>query len=529
MASFELDDQLTIVNRSTEHRISKKLIRKVPYFEKLLNHECLESKENAVVLDFDEQAFKLFLNWIEFDHVLIEMKNVINLCTIIDYFGMDTKLINDCATYFSDNFSIKHLPVVIPQVTYTSYCINSGALNAFICRHFLKIANTTVWLKYPIEIIECICHKDLMIHSEVQVCNAIMKWIHFKRNSRKGYLERLLKLVRWCHLDDKDSVEIKGNDFIRFSFLKDVFSPLDQRDGVCINRTSQYYFVLVETLDGTDLQIKVFDRNFLPFIKRVIKLDESLPLHLFHNETVSDIAIDSARKMIRVDWDQNKYRWIDSKEFKSHCKIQEYMLEKSEEKETSLATRSMCASKYTSGASLLEFNDKCVLLTEDIISCTPSPFLPGTRSPILSNWFEYKLNLRCWTAPTDGQIARFNSSERNVLTTILDNKIYIMTSSRALIQFNIDSQEMKTFERKGTSNLGDLILTSKPSHDDKVLLIDRSNNVVECFNVKDEEWTPFGLLANICTSTGDQRKSNMLLTFTSAFLPINIILSCTCD
>ncbi|XP_015794400.1 uncharacterized protein LOC107370963 isoform X2 [Tetranychus urticae] len=453
MNSLETDDQLTIVNRSTEHRVSKKLIRKVPYFEKLLSHECFESKENAVVLDFDEQAFKLFLKWVEFDQVVIEMMNLINLCTMIDYFGMDTKLIDDCATYFHDKFSIKHLPVVIPQVTPTSKLINSGALDAFICRYFLKIASTKVWLNYPIETIEYICALDLMVHSEMQVFNAIMKWIDFKRNSRKGYLERLLKLVRWCHLDDKDSVEIEGNDFIRFSFLKDVFSPLDQRNDV--NRTNQYYFVLVETLDGTDLQIKVFDRDFLPFIKRVIKLDESLPLHLLHNDHVSDIVIDSGRQMIRVDWNQNKYRFIGLNDYKSHhYKIQECILEKTEEKQYSLATYSIWAVQHTSGASLLEFNDKSVLLAEERISCAPSRLMSDPFDSYTNKYSDYELNMCCWTAPTDGQISRFfNSGERNYLTTILNNKIYIMKDRCELIQFNIESQEMKKFRRKDTKKL----------------------------------------------------------------------------
>lgn len=186
------------------------------------------------------------------------------------------------------------------------------------------------------------------------------------------------------------------------------------------------------------------------------------------------------------------------------------------------------AAKYTPEGSLLEFNEKFVLVGENLISCTPVNLATGVISK------NYSINLFCWTAPADSRIETFfRSSDMNYLTTILDNKIYIIKNDPVniyeFIQFNIDSQEVKRFANKIRSNLGDLILTSKPAHDDKVFLIDRSNNVVECFNVKDEEWTPFGLLANICTSTGDQRKSNMLLTFTSAFLPINIILSCTCD
>uniref|UniRef100_T1JYA8 BACK domain-containing protein n=1 Tax=Tetranychus urticae TaxID=32264 RepID=T1JYA8_TETUR len=495
MDSLEADDQLTVVNRSTEYRISKQLIRKIPYFEKMLNLDLMESKENKVELDFDEQALESILNWLEFDHFFIELKNVINLCTMTDYFGMGNNLINDCATYFHDKFSIKHLPVVIPQVTPTSRCINSGVLNAFICRHFLKLAGTKFWLNYPIETIEYICALDLMVHSEMQVFNAIMKWVNFKTNSRKDYFERLLKLVGWCHLDAKHLSEIKEN-----------FKPLHCTPAKCngdcpLYRINQHYFVLVETLTGTDLQIKVLDRNFMSFIKKVIKLDASMPLHLLHDEHVSDIVFDSGRQMIRVDWIHNKYRLLDLNGYKSHYyKIRECILEK---KDGVCNALGKTTDYYSSKGSLFDVNGKFVLTAG-------------------------KGNTLCyWLAPTDKNIEEsYCNSGCSYLATVLDNNIYTMKTNIELIQFNIDSQKTKKFTLKGRSNFGDLILTSKPAYDDKVFLIDKSKNFVDCFNVNDEEWSPVGLMANYCSSIGNQNKSNKLLAFTSAFLCKDIIRSC---
>ncbi|XP_015794258.1 uncharacterized protein LOC107370818 [Tetranychus urticae] len=501
MDSLETDDQFIIVNRSREHRISKKVIRKVPYFEKLLSHECLESKENKVELDFDEKALILFLKWVAFDYLLIEMKNVISLYNMIDYFGVDSNLIQDCATYFRDNFSISHLPVVISQVTPTSQCINSGALDAFICRHFLKIAKSKAWLNYPIETIEYICALDLVIHSEMQVFNAIMRWIDYEAESSKIHLERLLKLIRWCHLSRKDLSKIKENDCVKSSNFEPIFCTPVQCNGYCtLNRINQYYYVLIEELDGTDLQIKVLTKNFMPFIKRVIKLDESMPLNLLHNDHVCDIVFDSGRKMIRVDWNQNKYRLIGLEELKSHTfKIRKCIPEK---KYDELYDLHVNLSRYYPQGSLLDLNGEFLLIS--------------TNSE----------KMFCCLSPSDARIERFyHGSHCEYLATVLDNKIYIMTSSHELFEFNIDSGKTQKFTRKGEAEFRDLFLISKPEQD-KIMLIDKSKEIVDCFNVRTKEWSPFGIMVNNFTSTGNQRKLNKLLTFTSAFLPINTIRSC---
>ncbi|XP_015787230.1 uncharacterized protein LOC107364410 [Tetranychus urticae] len=504
-------DQLTIVNRSRTHHISKKLIiGKIPYFQTVLSNDSfMESKENMFKLDFDEQAFQSFLTWVESDHVLIEMKNLINLCTIMDYFGINNYWMDRLVTYFHDKFSISDLPVVIPQVTPISKCINAGTLDAFICRHFLKIASTTVWLNYPIKTIGYICKLDLMVHSEMQVFNAIMKWINFNIDARKDYLEKLLTLVRYCDLDSKDLLKIKENDFVKTFNFKPTFCSHSRCTGDCeFDRSNQYYSVLVEEMHGKDLRIKVLDRSFQLLIKQVFKLDESMPLRLFPNEYVSDIVFDSGSKMIRIDWNQKKYRLIGVNEYKYYYyEIVKCIFTKHEDKCYKIdETRELHS--YT-GSSLLEFNDQFILISQ--------------RTDWQKNNNTEKLI--CWTAPSDANIEMcLRDYKRNYQTTALDNDIYILNSNRELIQFNIESQRTRRFKRRGKSHLDDLILTSMPGQD-KVVLIDKLTRIVDGFNVKDEEWSTIGLLADEMNLTDDQRKSNKLLTLTSAFLRLDTVTS----
>ncbi|XP_015794256.1 uncharacterized protein LOC107370816 [Tetranychus urticae] len=504
MDSLETNDQLTIVNRSMEHRISKKLIRKVPYFEKMLSHECLESKENKVELDFEEKALKSFLDWIELGYIFIEMDYIIDLCTILDYFGTKNHLIQDCFSYFSEKFSSEYLPVVIPQVTSTSALINSDTLDTFICRYFSKIANTNVWLDYPIETIEYICALDLMIHSEYQVFHAIMKWIDFKADSRKRYFKGLLNLVRWCHLEDNDLSKIKENELYESSDLEPESGSHCKSSCNCgFKRTKQGCFFAIEELNNKLFRVKVLDGNFRPLFNEVIQLDESLPLNLLYGKYISDIPLDSGRQMIRIDWKQNKYRLLNFDSYKRHYveihrlifgsqnSVESYIEKK---KTDDLSTMSIYKTL------LLEAAEKYIFVCSDD--------------------YEFK----CWVNPsTHGIYFAFDFDGLTHLATVLDNNVYVLTSDLKFFQFNIDRNMFEKIELPSVENklkFDNLILTSKQAGDGGVILIDKSAKDVFCFNVSTRRWKSVGRIID-CKS-----EYNVLKTFTFGFVSTDSINLC---
>uniref|UniRef100_T1JY85 BACK domain-containing protein n=1 Tax=Tetranychus urticae TaxID=32264 RepID=T1JY85_TETUR len=524
MDSLKNDDKLTVLNRSSQYRISKKLIRKVPYFGKMLSHECLESKENKVELDFDEQALKLIFHWIEHGYIFIEMDCVINLCTIADYFGMDNHLKDQCSKHFHDNFSIEHLPVVIPQVTSTSKLIDSGKLDAFICRYFTKIVNTSVWLDYPIETIEYICALNLMIYSEVQVFDAIIRWVEFKKDPRKSYLKGLLNSIRWCHLEDKDLAQLKENKYVKSANFKPKLCSREASGCNCsIDRTKQNYFIAIEKLDDTDLQVKVLDKNFMLLVNQVIQSDKSLPLHPIHDEHISDIFFDSGRKMIRIDWKQKRYRMHTSfKNFKSYyLKMNKLIFDDQKSEEQYIVPTNWLKGNGNGNGngndlvipdhgyegSLLEANDKFILVRN------------------YANQFKY------WTTPTvENMESHLTLRTHTYVATILDNYIYMLTKEFEFIQFNIDRKwfDWKLFERIGLEKIKDklnfsslLLTSSKANEEDKVIIIDRYTKAFFCYHVKTKKWSSMG---SIVDSGSDGQKD--LITFTSTFLSIDAIKAC---
>ncbi|XP_015794354.1 uncharacterized protein LOC107370912 [Tetranychus urticae] len=505
---LETDDQLTIVNRSTEHRISKKLLHKIPYFGSMLSHDVLESKENRVELDFDEKTFKIILDWIELDFMYIDMDHVINLCTMADYFGMNDDLLKDCFNYFHKKFSFEFLPTIIPQVTSTSKLVNSSVLDAFICRHFLKIVQTTRWSLFPFETIDYICKLDLMIYSEYQVFDAIIKWVDYLADYRKSHLKALLNSVRWCLMKYQHLTKVKENELIKSEGFEPHFCYLDNAVCCCCYRTKQEYFIAIEELEGTELRIKVLDSNFLPLVNQVVQLDASMLMNVLHDEHISDIPFDSGRRLIRLDWKQNKYRLLDYKAYVSHhfevarCTRKIYV--KTEYQGTK-NYNSSCQRIY--GSSLLEANGKFILFR----------IVDGPVS--------------CWSDPKTEDInPKLFGYENNFISTILDKNIYIMTKNFDFMTFKMDQEgELKIIPLKKIAeqlSFDDLILTSSQVKNE-VFLVDKSTKNIFKFSHFHKVWVLMGLLVNYNSKkTVGQKAPSKFLTFTTAFLSIDAIRPC---
>ncbi|XP_015794418.2 uncharacterized protein LOC107370985 [Tetranychus urticae] len=506
MDSSETSDQLTIVNRSNEHKISERLIRIVPYFDRILK----ESKDKIIELDFDDKALKSFLNWLESNTVSIEMDYVMHLYSMMDCFEIKGYMMvhflsfrvkdlvqQDCINYFNDNFSLKYLPVIIPQATPVSKLITSSRLNAFICRYFLKIANTNVWLDYPVETIEYMCSLVLMIHSEYQVFDAIMKWIKAKADSRKGYIERLLKLVRWCHLEDKYLPKMK-EQVQSLNCQPSKLSSFRKRDcDLTCNRTKQEYFIQICNSCIQGLRIIIYDNNFYPLIEKVVNSNKSMTIDFLHVEHVSDIFFDSGEEGVRIDWKRNEYRWLDRSQYKTYfLDIHNYIQEKDFWKDNNPGPSCEYNFKF-SGVLLFEADEKYML--------------------ICNSWL-----LECWPANAELISKYFRTNGPNKLrATILDDNIYFLANSD-FIKLNINTNEETIIglERfKNRLHFDNLLITSRKANDDRVFLIDKFTKDVFCFNVNTHQWSSMGRIVNCKNkSVVEQKESNALsktFTFTS--------------
>ncbi|XP_025016355.1 uncharacterized protein LOC112538487 [Tetranychus urticae] len=505
-------DELIIVNRRCEYCVSKKFICSVvPYFRKLFSSDELESKENKVTLDFDEHAFDALLNWIHTELFIIQMDYVISFYEAADYLMISKLLFKPCFEYFHNNFTIKYLPVVLLQIKKSSKLITPGAVNSFICRHILKIAATDTFLEYPVETVEHIFKLDLMIYSEYQVFQSIMKWVNKNVDSRKEFLSSLLKFVRWSFMDPVGLSKVKKNELIKA--LRSFDSILSSKSDCGFNRTKQNFFVSIQELDDhSKLRINIFDKDLFSLPIGDFTEDRTMPTQFVHGESISDILFNTGRRCIRVDWVKKTFYRLDSEHYKPyypkiHKLIVNFQDDRSQYSCYLDAKATALGDEIPSNSYLLvEYNDGFVYIGETCRETQYFGIFPATDSR---------------------QFNKYNNNyDFEFQATILDKILYVFTSDRDFFQFNMETRsykKIKLFEDGEDLSAKHIILTSLYTEDDKIILIDNPGKFyVYC--IKQKKWFEKYEFFNVDPNSNDSYKGvDKLIAFTSTFLPMKNI------
>ncbi|XP_015783787.1 kelch-like protein 6 [Tetranychus urticae] len=504
------DNELIIVNRKCEYTVSKKLIcSSVPYFEKMFCCDLLESKENKVVLDFDEKVFDSILDWIHSGSFVIQMENVISFYDAADYLMINEPLFQPCLAFFHENFTIEHLPVVLPQVTKVSKLISSAAIDNIICRHFLMIANTNVFLDYSVETVETILKLDLMVHSEYQIFESIIKWVNKKVDSRKTFLHQLLSCVHWSFMDLDDLSKVKDNELIK---IMPNLDSITTSNGDCeFNRSAQSFFISIQEIDVNVLRIKMYDNEFFCLSIGDFTRDDTMPLEYFSGEHTSDILFDSGTKGIRIDWVKKTFRWLD---FKVSGKTYYSQINEMIYKFAWFTRKNSCYLEDIDSELPQSIPTEEILILESIGKFN---LIGKTRDD--KKWFGL------FTFTNEGVINRYSDRQHSFKATVLEPVVYILTKDREFIQFNYETKNFNKSEpfKDEKWDFNDLILTSHQSKDDKVILVNKSSGKVYVFNIKEQKWLQKYRIVNISSKSSNDMLFHKLITFTSAFLPMKVI------
>ncbi|XP_015783601.1 uncharacterized protein LOC107361310 [Tetranychus urticae] len=508
-------EKFKIVNRNLEYNVSKKLICSiVPYFKTMFQSDSLESKENKVELDFDERVFDSILGWVHSGLFIIQMDYVISFYDAVDYFMLNESLSKPCFDYFHENFTIEYLPVILPQVTKVSKLINSRSMENLICRHFLQIVNTDIFLDYPVEIVESILKLDLMVYSELQIFESIMKWANKDTESRNELIPQLLNHVRWPFMDKDDITKLQNDEYISSltNFVSIICANVKTEHR---NRSKQNGFVSMHRIDASNVRINVFDDEFRCLPLGDFTQDDSMSLEFVPEEQASDILFDSGIKGVRIDWVKKTFRWLD---FKVAGKTYYSRLGKFICKYSNKLSTSSCY-LHDKDAKLSELvrSDEFVFLEAN------GKFILVGRSKSERKWFGFFPVKN----PTWFNIFKEN---RNMTfhATVLDNTVYILTKELEFIRYNyVDKCGSKSEPFKDEKmDFNELGLTSHQTGDDKVFLVDKSSGKIYVFCTKQKKWLlnqKYQIMSVNVTSKDPRANVNKLIAFTSTFLPIQNI------
>ncbi|XP_015783639.1 uncharacterized protein LOC107361336 [Tetranychus urticae] len=507
----DCDVQLKIVVRKNEYYVSKKFIcSSVPYFEKMFCGDLLESTENKVELDFDEHVFDSILNWIHTGSFLVQMEDVIALYEAADYLMIDERLFEPCMDYFHNNFTIEHLPIVLSQVKKASKLINAEAIDYFICRHFLKIINTDVFLDYPVATIEHILKLDLMVYSEYQVFESIMKWVNKNADFRKGLLPQLLNCVRWFFMDPVELSKVKDNELIKT--LRDFNSIISSKGDCRSNRTKQTFRISIHRIDDLKLLINVYDDDFFCLPIGDFTQDDSMSLEFVHREHISDILFDTGRQGIRIDWIKKTFRWLD---FKVAGKTYYTQLSKTIVQFLKPSSSLICHLEEKDTTLFDQFNNDEAALFESV----DSYIVIGKTKDYRKLFGLFPVLHRSW-------FKHFKDNKHTFHATVLDKVVYILTENLEFIQFNYETRscnKSNPFEGKHLY-FRYLLLTSHQAKDNKVILVDKSTGKIHIFCINKQQWIERYEMMNIkfCPDSSNNC-SYKLIAFTSTFLQMKNI------
>ncbi|XP_015783605.2 uncharacterized protein LOC107361313 [Tetranychus urticae] len=501
-------EKVLIINRKRKYRVPKKQLLSVPYFEKMFSSDCVESQENKVKLDFDERVFDSIISWILSGQFNIRMEYAISFYEAADYLMINERFLEPCLSHFLENFTIENIPVLLPQVTKVSKFFTSGVINN-ICRHFLMITNTDIFLNYPVETVEAILKLDLMVHSEYQIFESIMKWVYEDVESRKELLPRLLACVRWAFMDHDDICKIKNNELIK---ALPNFDEIISSNGECaFDRSDQSFFLTIHQKADATLLIKILNSDFICLSIGDFTQDDSISLEFVNEDHVSDILFDSGTKGIRIDWIKKTFRWLD---FKGKVKtyysnLIKFLVEFSDN------LNYLCC--------YLEDADKDIPETifpeEELLLESNGVFILIGKTKCEKQWFGlFPVAKHSW-------FNDFRDQKHSFHATVLDNTVYILTKDLEFIQYDYETQcfEKNDELKEEKFKFNDLILISHKKNDE-VILVNKASGKVYVFCSDEEKWIEkFRIMnINLCTDSSGS-DIDKLVAFTSTFLPMQFI------
>ncbi|XP_053202073.1 uncharacterized protein LOC128386971 [Panonychus citri] len=158
---------------------------------------------------------------------------------------------------------------------------------------------------------------DLVVSSELQMFQAIVRWFEVDENTRKQYLPELMKFINFYRMNDEEilncvsifeSVGIDSN--LRQGKKPRAYLPQFCQFDCKINRHYDKSLISIYELGKDKIYIRRLSRSNLWTKYGQFTRDETMSTSLIEADHIVDVIYDSGRKGIRVDLIGKKFKYL---------------------------------------------------------------------------------------------------------------------------------------------------------------------------------------------------------------------------
>lgn len=205
-----------------------------------------EKQESAIVIeDVAHEDLKLILDYIYGETIELAMSNVHSLLEAATMLQINA-VIEICSDFILDNLNEGNCLSWKRLLQFYNHSQGANSCHRYAINHFGKIlCDSEGFASCSFEeLSQLIASDHLIVRSEHDVCEAVIKWVKLDLEERKGFLPDLLRHVRW--------MMIKEN-YLYETILKE---PLVSSSPECMNILIKEVFVRRSSIDHQDSSIE---------------------------------------------------------------------------------------------------------------------------------------------------------------------------------------------------------------------------------------------------------------------------------
>ncbi|XP_078572392.1 kelch repeat and BTB domain-containing protein 2-like [Branchiostoma floridae x Branchiostoma japonicum] len=198
------------------HRLVLSAASDYLYFRALFRSDMAESRQKTVVLQgLDAGTFEEILSYIYSGTLHVSLDRLHSLYQAADYLQLDS--VKDiCSSYMAMN--VERSTCVDLYKIADAFSVDSVVETCLMCidKNFSEVASSEEFCSLSVnQLTEIISHDELEVKEEIEVWEAVVRWVQHSRGDRLHHLPSILSHIRFNLLTSDDTAAILDHPLVR--------------------------------------------------------------------------------------------------------------------------------------------------------------------------------------------------------------------------------------------------------------------------------------------------------------------------